>query len=150
MDQCSQQSSLAQGLQRIHTSIRSNSLARLTFNNITFDLQLPPFLDELLRADQSTLNTFYSVEAETLYNEEDEQSDRPYVTWGPELSFGWKLPAFAPWKALLLLDVELTGHTRQPDPLLNFDGAYFNSQEHEVAEGISRFLDCASVFVSYV
>lgn len=146
-EQCLQQSSLAQGLQRIHTSIRSNSLARLTFNDITFDLQLPPFLDELLRTDQSTLNTF-SVETEALYNEEDEQSDRPYVTWGPELSFGWKLPAFAPWKALLLLDVELTAHTRQGDPLSNFDGAYFNSQEHEVAEGISRFLDCASVFVS--
>lgn len=147
MEHCLQQSSLAQGLQRIYTSLRSNSIARLTFNNITVDFQLPPFLDTLLQTDQLTSCMLYPSDNYSPYDDEDEQPDRQYATWGPDLSFGWKLPTLAPWKALLLLDIEPSDHTQPTDPLSNLNREDLSSQEREVAEGISRFLDCASVFV---
>lgn len=80
--------------------------------------------------------------------DEDDRLDSEYAPWGPELSFGWKLPALTPWKALLLLDID--PKDVQNDPLQNLNRPGLTPDEREIAQGISRFLETASVFVSYV
>ena len=144
-------SSLARAFERIYSSIRSNSLARLTLHNISLDLQLPPFLDSLIRADPSDPSaSSLGRSGKGGYDEEEDQSgDDDYADWGPELSFGWKLPALTPWKSLLLLDVDQKDvNSKAADPLQNLNRPGLTKDEREIAEGISRFLDSASIFVS--
>ncbi|KIJ51462.1 hypothetical protein M422DRAFT_244625 [Sphaerobolus stellatus SS14] len=145
-------SSLARSFEQVYKAIRANSLARLTINNISLDLQLPPYLDYLLYPDPldpsgsaatTSLANVYGQEAE-----EDDRLDNDYASWGPELSFGWRLPALTPWKALLLLDVDPEDPQNRTDPLQNLNRPGLAPDEREIAEGISRFLDTASIFVS--
>ncbi|KAF8577795.1 hypothetical protein K439DRAFT_1664082 [Ramaria rubella] len=151
--QCLKQSSLARAIEHIYTSIRSNSLARLTLNNISLDLQLPPFLDYLLRAnpsDPSGSSSLILSRDGYGYEEEDtdERGDVDYASWGPELSFGWRLPALTPWKSLLLLDMDRAEDKGKADLLQNLNRPGLTKDERDIAEGFSRFLDSASVFVS--
>ena len=141
---------MARAFERIYTSIHSNSLARLTLHNISLDLQLPPFLDSLIRADPSDPSASSLGRSGAVFyeDEEDETGDDDYADWGPELSFGWKLPALTPWKSLLLLDVDPEGENSNADPLHNLHRPGLTRDERDIAEGISRFLDNASTFVS--
>ncbi|KAF8519553.1 nitrogen permease regulator of amino acid transport activity 3-domain-containing protein [Gautieria morchelliformis] len=142
-------SSLARAFEHIYTSIRANALARLTLHNISLDLQLPPFLDSLLRADPSDPGGSSSLgwSGQGNYDDDDdERGDDDYADWGPELSFGWKLPALTPWKSLLLLDID-SGDCDKADPLQNLNRPGLTTEERDIAEGVSRFLDSASIFV---
>jgi nitrogen permease regulator 3 len=142
-------SSLARAFERIYASIRANSLARLTLHNISLDLQLPPFLDLLIRADPSDPSaSSLGRSGKGGYDDEDQSGDDDYADWGPELSFGWKLPALTPWKSLLLLDVDPGDENSKADPLQNLNRPGLTKDEREFAEGVSRFLDTASIFVS--
>ena len=146
-------SSLARAFERIYISIHANSLTRLTLHNISLVLQLPPFLDLLLRADPSDPSGSSSLGRSGIGSfgfgdEEDERGDDDHIDWGPELSFGWKLPPLTPWKSLLLLDIGPGAENNIADPLQNLNRPGLTKEEHIIAEGLSRFLDSASIFVS--
>ena len=144
-------SSLARAFERIYVSIRANSLARLTLHNISLVLQLPPFLDLLLHANPSDASGSSSLGRsgiDSYEDDEDERGDEDHVDWGPELSFGWKLPPLTPWKSLLLLDIDPSADNGIADPLQNLNRPGLTKEERAVAEGLSRFLDSASIFVS--
>ncbi|KAF8525938.1 nitrogen permease regulator of amino acid transport activity 3-domain-containing protein [Hysterangium stoloniferum] len=149
---CLEKSSLARILEQVYTSIRSNSLARMTINNISLDLQLPPLLDALLRVDPS--DPYSSPVCPTLgsvYGNEEEEEERPgshYASWGPELSFGWKLPSLTPWKSLLLLDIDPKSAQNRADPPRNRIMPGTTKEEDPLATSVSRFLAIASVFIS--
>lgn len=148
---CLKKSSLARTFEQVYTSVRSNSLAKLTINNISLDLQLPPYLDCLLHPDsldpsgtssQTSLGNGYEVE-------DEDRLDSDHTSWGPELSLGWRLPSLTPWKALLLLDVDPSEPQNGTDPLQMLDRPGLGPDERGIAEEISRFLGTASIFVSY-
>lgn len=67
--------------------------------------------------------------------------------WGKDMGFGWRLPALAPWKSLLLLD----GQDGQGlDPQMGLRGPNVNTDDRALAEGLIKFLETASVTLSYV
>jgi hypothetical protein len=71
--------------------------------------------------------------------------DVAIFNWGQDMSTGWKLPLVAPWKTLLLLDVDnnadvLDPHQQQLD----------TQEDKNLAEGLVRFLETVSVTMSYV
>lgn len=58
------------------------------------------------------------------------------------MSTGWKLPVVAPWKTLLLLDVDNNADVLQQQ--------LDTQEEKNLAEGLVRFLETVSVTMSYV
>ena len=84
-------STIAPAMKTLYESIKDNAIARISLNDLPLELQLPPFLDSLLHADEDV-----SPEA---YEDDGEPS-----AWSPTMSFAWRLPTLTPWKALLRLD----------------------------------------------
>ncbi|EIW57269.1 uncharacterized protein TRAVEDRAFT_59017 [Trametes versicolor FP-101664 SS1] len=127
-------STIAPVMRTLYDAIKANSIARVTINELPLELQLPPYLDALLHADEE-------VEPE----EEQEDEDCEPNAWGPEMSFAWRLPALTPWKALIRLDDE-----EEQGYQLNMQlrAAQLNPEERELAEQLIRFLDLASVSLS--
>lgn len=72
-------------------------------------------------------------------DEEDEGS------WGRDMAFGWNLPSLAPWKSLLLIDIH-----DELDPYERLRGPHVTGDDRAVAEGLIKFLETASVTLSYV
>ncbi|KAK0200090.1 nitrogen permease regulator of amino acid transport activity 3-domain-containing protein [Desarmillaria ectypa] len=122
MTQALEVSSIAPAMKTLYEAIKSPSMAYVTINNIPLELQLPPFLDQIL----------YS-EDDDLHQPEDEE----WQSWGPEMALGWKLPALAPWKSLLLLDDSLNLRTPHVD-----------GDDHNLIEGLVKFMEIASITLS--
>lgn len=123
-------------MKAVYEGIKTRSIAYLSLNAIPLELQLPPHLDDLLRAQDD-----YDIDSIERPDDEEMQN------WGPELSFGWKLPGLAPWKSLLLLD----GENDIDDPLGSLRGGgtgNINGEERALAESLLRFLETASITLS--
>ncbi|TDL21958.1 hypothetical protein BD410DRAFT_840090 [Rickenella mellea] len=129
--QALQISSLAKSMKTLYESIKSNSIARLAINELGIELQLPPYLDNLLHTE----------EEESDYIEHE---DPDAVTWSPKLSFGWRLPSLAPWKSLLIHDMDV----EDGDFLMNLRSPGMSPEDQELAEGLIQFLQSASIFDS--
>ncbi|KAK0227383.1 nitrogen permease regulator of amino acid transport activity 3-domain-containing protein [Armillaria nabsnona] len=122
MTQALEVSSIAPAMKALYEAIKSSSMAYVTINNIPLELQLPPFLDQIL----------YS-EDDDLHQPEDEE----WQSWGPGMAFGWKLPALAPWKSVLLLDESL-----------NLRTPHIDGDDHNLIEGLVKFMEIAAVTLS--
>ncbi|KAI0368797.1 hypothetical protein BV20DRAFT_1053766 [Pilatotrama ljubarskyi] len=128
-------STIAPAMKTLYESIKQNTIARVTINALPLELQLPPYLDTLLHADEE-------LEPEEERDDEDGEPD----AWGPEMSFAWRLPALTPWKALLRLDDDESEQGYQL--LMQLRAAQLNPEERDLAEQLIRFLDLASVMLS--
>lgn len=127
-------SSIAPAMKTIFEAIKSSSMAYVTINYLPLELQLPPYLDSLLHSqDDQETDTF------------DPSDDDPTLTWGEHMNLGWKLPTMAPWKTLLLLDID-----NEMDPHKILNGPHGNADDNTLAEGLVRFLETASVTLSCV
>lgn len=120
-------------MKNLYEAIKSSSIAYITIHNLPLELQLPPHLDTLLHIEEEN-----DIELKFSHVDDDGLQD-----WGQEMSFGWRLPALAPWKSLLLLD----GHSAM-DPYMNLRGSHVNLDDRTLAEGLIRFLETASVTLS--
>ncbi|TFK79721.1 hypothetical protein K466DRAFT_505111 [Polyporus arcularius HHB13444] len=127
-------STIAPAMKTLFESIKENTIAHITLHGLSLELQLPPYLDSLLHADED-------FEPE----EEHEDEDGEPNAWGPELSFAWRLPALTPWKALLRLDGD---DERGYELSMQLRAAQLNPEERELAEQLLKFLDSASVYLS--
>ncbi|KAI0787437.1 nitrogen permease regulator of amino acid transport activity 3-domain-containing protein [Fomes fomentarius] len=134
-------SSLAAAMQALYQSIERNDIARITLHDLSLEIQLPPYLDSLLYADED-------VEPE----EEVDDHDGEPNPWGPEMSFAWRLPALTPWKALLRLNHSSANASDDDeqgyDLEMQLQAAQINPEERDLAEQLLRFLDLASVTLS--
>ncbi|KAG7440351.1 uncharacterized protein BT62DRAFT_938166 [Guyanagaster necrorhizus] len=122
MTQALEVSSIAPAMKTLYEAVKLSSMAYVAINNIPLELQLPPFLDRILY-----------TEDDDLHQPEDEE----WQSWGPEMAFGWKLPALAPWKSLLLLDDSL-----------NLRTPHIDGNDHNLIEGLVRFMEIASITLS--
>ncbi|KAI0768004.1 nitrogen permease regulator of amino acid transport activity 3-domain-containing protein [Trametes elegans] len=127
-------STLATAMKTLYEAIKTNNIARVTINELPLELQLPPYLDSLLHADED-------IDLE----EEHEDEDGEPNAWGPEMSFAWRLPALTPWKALLRLDDE---GEQGYQLYMQLRAAQLNPEERGLAEQLIRFLDLVSVTLS--
>ncbi|KAG5646132.1 hypothetical protein DXG03_004371 [Asterophora parasitica] len=125
-------SSIAPAMKSLYEAIKASDMAYITVHNLPLEIQLPPYLDELLHAELDN-----GVEA-TRHNDNDDAQ-----TWGQDMSVGWKVPPLLPWKSLLLLD----GHNGL-DPSMNLRGSQVNPEDRTLVEGLIRFLETASVTLS--
>jgi hypothetical protein len=119
----------------LYDAIKSSNMAHVTLNGLPLELQLPPYLDHLLHNEEEFEPDFVG----RLGDQNDSQ------LWGRELGFGWRLPVLVPWKSLLLLDTD-----QEVDPYVNLRGTHAHAEERNLAEGLLRFLDIASVTLSWV
>ena len=126
-------SPLARAMKTLYDAVKSNTIARLILNDVGIEVQLPPQLDKLLHVEEE--NPDYV-----------EHPDPDAVSWGPELSFGWGLPTLAPWKSLLLYDME----DEQNDLKMNLSRPGLSPEDQVLAEGLVQFLETVSVFDSCV
>lgn len=127
-------SSIASGMKLIYEAIRSKSIAYITFNNLPMELQLPPYLETLLHSEGD-------YDADFIYEFDDDD----IRTWGQDLSFGWRLPVLAPWKSLLVTDGD-----NDIDPNITLRGPQLSAEDRTLAEELVRFLETASITLSYV
>ncbi|KIJ14223.1 hypothetical protein PAXINDRAFT_79456 [Paxillus involutus ATCC 200175] len=126
-------SSIAPAMKLLFEAIKSSTMAYITLNDLPLELQLPPYLDHLLHSEEE-------YELDFVDHQEDEDEAR---VWGRDLSFGWRLPALAPWKSLLLLDADET-----LDPYTNLRGPHVRPDERDYANRLIKFLETASVTLS--
>ncbi|KAF5359639.1 hypothetical protein D9756_003129 [Leucocoprinus leucothites] len=131
---CLEGSSIASAMKDLYEAIKGSKIASLRINDFPLEVQLPPYLDGLLHNEDET-----EIDYLTSPDEEDSPG------WGPEMSFGWRLPTLAPWKSLLMLD----------DPknigggdFASLKGPYLTQEDRIAAEGLARFLDIVSVTLS--
>lgn len=122
-------------MKALYEAIKSSSMAHITINKLPLELQLPPYLDHLLHSVDE-------YELDVVDNPDEEAN-----SWGKEMNFGWRLPALAPWKSLLLLD-DKDGHGL--DPRMGLEGPHARSEDRALAEGLIKFLQTVSVTLSYV
>jgi hypothetical protein len=118
----------------IFEAIKISSVAYITIHDLPLELQLPPYLDFLLHNEDENEVDFVNLP----------DDDDSAVTWGREMSFGWRLPTLTPWKGLLLLGdpqgLGLAMDSRRP---------YLSASDRSLADGLIRFLEAASVTLSY-
>lgn len=118
-------------MKSVYEAIKNSKMAYISINNLPLELQLPPFLDSLLNSQDPEVDLT------------DPSEDDEALNWGEGLSLGWKLPTMAPWKSLLLLDVD-----NEMDPHQILGGPHDNAEDKALAEGLVRFLETASVTLS--
>lgn len=119
-------------MKALYDAIKSSSMAYLSIHDLPLELQLPPYLDDLLHTqeDNTELDNDY-------YYDDEAELDR---------GFGWRLPALAPWKSLLLLDSE-----EGEEAFANLRSPYYVMPEDRgIVEGLVRFLEEVTVTLSYV
>ena len=88
-------SSLAAAMKTLYESIKAKSIAQITIHDLPLELQLPPYLDSMLHAQDEP-------ELDAINPHSEDGQPNP---WG-SMSVGWRLPALKPWKSLLRLDDE--------------------------------------------
>ncbi|KZP31794.1 hypothetical protein FIBSPDRAFT_813452 [Athelia psychrophila] len=137
MDHALRESSIAPAIKTLYEAIKSSTMAHITIHNIPIELQLPPYLDHLLHSEDDYHLDFVD-------RQEDDDGGETNA-WDKEMGFGWRLPALAPWKSLLLLD----NHSEQTlDPQMGVNEAQAESGDHALAEGLIKFLETTSVTLS--
>ncbi|KAF9485215.1 hypothetical protein BDN70DRAFT_796462 [Pholiota conissans] len=122
-------SSIAPAMKTIYEAIKASDLAYVTINYLPLQLQLPPHVDALLHSQDDQRADFM-----------DPSDDDSNLLWGQSMSLGWKLPTMAPWKTLVLLDDE-----GEMDPYTALRGPQNSAEDRQLAEGIVRFLETASI-----
>ncbi|EIN09994.1 hypothetical protein PUNSTDRAFT_120231 [Punctularia strigosozonata HHB-11173 SS5] len=127
-------SSIATAMKALYTSVKESSIAYIAINQLPFEFQLPPYLDEILRNDEHSPDILDWIEDEEV---ED--------NWNKDMTFGWRLPALTPWKSLLLLD---NPDRPDVDPYANLREPQLNAEDRQLAEGLLKFLETASIYVS--
>lgn len=130
-------SSIAPAMKALYEAMKSSTMAHITIHGLPLELQLPPYLDHLLHS---------SEEYELDFVDHQDDDDREPNAWGKEMSFGWRLPALAPWKSLLLLDRQ---DGQVLDPQMGLRGPNVSTGDRALAEGLIKFLETASVTLSY-
>lgn len=125
-------SSIPPAMKTIYQAIKTSTMAYVTINYLPLELQLPPYLDTLLHSQDDQDSDIV-----------DPSEDDPTLTWGEHMNLGWKLPTMAPWKTLLLLDID-----NEMDPHMILSGPHQSADDRTLAEGLVRFLDTASVTLS--
>jgi hypothetical protein len=134
-------SSIAPAIKTLFESIKSRSLAHITIHNIPLELQLPPYLDSLMRGDDD-----YEFADPVHQGDESSGNSNP---WGREMSFAWRLPSLAPWKSLLLLEGP-EGRDSWSDVYDNIRGSHVKDEDKLLAEQLIKFLEMSDVTLSYV
>ncbi|KAF7316927.1 hypothetical protein HMN09_00426900 [Mycena chlorophos] len=131
LDACS----IAPAMKTLFEALKSSSVAYITIHDLPLELQLPPYLDTLLRSEEDDDN-------EAPNPTDDDEPDG----WGQDLSFGYRLPSLTAWKSLLLLDDGPEG----VNPYSNLRQSLVNSAQGDrsLVEGLLRFLEHASVTLS--
>lgn len=132
VDRALEVSSIAAAMKTMYEAIKTSSMAYVTINNLPLELQLPPYLDTLLHSQSDQETDFF-----------DPSDDEDSSNWGLHMTLGWKLPSMAPWKTLLLLDID-----NDMDPHMILRGPHENAEDRTFAEGLVRFLEIASVTLS--
>jgi len=127
-------STIAPAMKTVFEAIKSSSMAYVTLNDLPLELQLPPYLDTLLHSQDD------NEEADFLDPSSDED---PTEHWGEHTNLGWRLPVMAPWKTLLLLEID-----NEKDLHMIMGGPQENAEDKSLAEGLLRFLETASVTLS--
>ncbi|KAF9267630.1 hypothetical protein L218DRAFT_954822 [Marasmius fiardii PR-910] len=125
-------SSLAPALKTLYDTIKSSSIGHISLNNVLVEIQLPPYLDILLRNDEDL--------DQVTFNDSDSED---FEAWGPEMKFGWRLPALVPWKSLLLLDA-----SEDFDPLSDLRSPHLSSDDRDHVDGLIKFLETVNVTLS--
>ena len=122
-------SSLALAMKNLYEAIKTSTMAYISIDNIPLELQLPPFLDQLLHSEDN----------EFVYQPINDDDDAYYKqAWGEDLSeVGWNLPSLDPWKSLLMLDSSF-----------NLETPYIESEDRNLVEGLVKFMDIARVTLS--
>ncbi|KAF7327834.1 hypothetical protein MKEN_00363200 [Mycena kentingensis (nom. inval.)] len=128
MDQALGASSIAPAMKALFEALKSSSVAYINIHGLPLELQLPPFLDALLHSE----------------DDEAELFDASDDTWGPELSFGFRLPSLTAWKSLLLLDDGPEGI----DPLANLRESLVDSGDQSLVDALLKFLEITSITLS--
>ncbi|KIP08241.1 hypothetical protein PHLGIDRAFT_104650 [Phlebiopsis gigantea 11061_1 CR5-6] len=127
-------SSIASAMKTLYESIKAHTIAQLTIREFPLELQLPPYLDALLRSEDP-------LDVDAVDREEDYEGDyEGTASWGRELGFAWRLPALAPWKSLLRLDDETAS-----EMYVKLRSPQLNPEDRELAEELLKFLDTTSV-----
>ena len=135
MDEGLKCSSIASSMKILFQAIKESSIAYMTIHDHPVELQLPPYLDFLLHSNEAD-----EIDYVTLHDDDGETD-----LWGSNMSVGWRLPALAPWKGLLLLDAHSI-----LDLSMDFDGPQVSPGDRALAEGLLRFLETAAVTIPYV
>ncbi|KAF7965810.1 hypothetical protein HWV62_41741 [Athelia sp. TMB] len=131
------ESSIAPAMKTLYEAIKSSTMAHITIHNIPMELQLPPYLDHLLHTEDDYHLDFVD-------RQEDDDGGETNA-WDKDMGFGWRLPALAPWKSLLLLDNQ---NEQNLDPQMGLSGSQAGSGDRALAEGLIKFLETASVTLS--
>lgn len=128
-------------MKTVFEAIIDSQIARCTIGDFPLELQLPPFLNSLLRSDDPL-----EVDSTERDIGDDEDIDGA-ASWGPDLSFAWRLPTLTPWKALLRLDEE---GDRGYELYMKLRAPQLNAEDRELAEQLLRFLEMSTVTLWYV
>lgn len=130
-------SSLATSMKTLYESIKERTIARITIHNLPLELQLPPFLDSMLHAQDE-------LELDSVNPRSEDGLPNP---WG-SMSVGWRLPALKPWKSLLRLDDE--DEIGKNELYRRLRAPQLTVEDNELAEQFVKFLEIADVTLSYV
>ncbi|KZT07725.1 uncharacterized protein LAESUDRAFT_651009 [Laetiporus sulphureus 93-53] len=127
-------SSVASAMKAVYEAIKSGSLARITIQDLTLEVQLPLHLDSLLHPEDDVDADIYDQGGGfDLPNEWGDVTKRP--------------PTLAPWKSLLRLDNE-NEDERGYDLNMRLRSPDLAPEDRELAEQLIKFLDLASVTLS--
>ncbi|KAF8626403.1 hypothetical protein AX17_006570 [Amanita inopinata Kibby_2008] len=127
-----EQSSIAPAMRVLYEAIKLSSMAYITIHDIPMELQLPPYLDQLLHNQEEDGIDF-------LPSPDDDET----LNWEREMNDGWRLPSLAPWKSLLLLD-----GPESFEPYFHSGGTQILPQDRPLAEGLMRFLKTVNITLS--
>lgn len=123
-------------MKKVYTSIKANTLARLTIHDFPLELQLPPYLDVLLHSED-----FSDYESDNNNDGEDAFEHGEEQPWTHEMSFAWRLPKLTPWKGLLRMDDD----EQKMEMHMRLRGHRLAFRDRDLAEQLIRFLDQASI-----
>ncbi|THV03173.1 hypothetical protein K435DRAFT_775063 [Dendrothele bispora CBS 962.96] len=132
-DQALQVSSIAPAMKALYDAIKTKTIAYISVHDLPLELQLPPYLDLLLHSEEDHESGLFN----SGYEEETE-------SWGPEMSFGWRLPSLVPWKSLLLLDNDVNDE----NPFSNLRDSHVAADDRNLVDGLIKFLETISVTLS--
>ena len=136
-------SSFAQAMKNLYEAIKAGVIANITIHDLPLELQLPPYLDSLLR---STSYDDYDDDF-ALECQQHEESFFGTEGWGKELGVAWRLPTLAPWKSLLLLNdgEQGDGNALYADLIT---GQNVIPEDRQLAEQLIKFLEITSITLS--
>lgn len=130
-------STIALAMKTTFEALKRDEIAHVNIGDFPLELQLPPYLGSLLHSDDP-------LEVES--NDRDDEAADGVASWGADMSFAWRLPSLAPWKALLRLDEE---GEQGYELYMKLKGPQLNPEDRELAEQLLRFLEMSTVTLWY-